>query len=437
MEILTTLNSYSAISILNPILTQFSNDYVIEYGTFYSKIPPNCPRCGLKMNHNGSNTLSKKNVARLKVGKYQCPKCKMNIQESREFFENLYTFLQDAIAPMVLKMRWNKMSYRGIEEVLEHIFPIGKDTIYELVRETIESTQLPEQEKKEYQIIGYDEQYVRINGQQKYRILIYDFEAGFPIIDTIVESKTSENIKAVFLQTSLNFLIPTIVVTDLDNSYPRILDELFGENLIHQPCLFHLQKLICEPYSKNCSLNEELLKYRLLNIFYDHDQEISCLISWIDVENELIKVGNKKEYNNWLKNKKSEFKSFCKSINLEFSRCKKRIHPFEQIMSSFIDLLEDIEKFPVKVQKRLKMMDKMFIKLSNFCDSSLIPATNNAVENYFFRTLNMDWKKRMRSDEGFLFHLKLHSIRLAGIFREVKLKFTDLIFAMKLFSNSY
>jgi transposase-like protein len=82
MEILTTLNSYSAISILNPILTQFSNDYTIEYGTFYSKIPPNCPRCGHKMNHNGSNTLSKKNVAQLKVGKYKCPKCNLNIQES-------------------------------------------------------------------------------------------------------------------------------------------------------------------------------------------------------------------------------------------------------------------------------------------------------------------------------------------------------------------
>ena len=324
MEILTTLNSYSTLSILNPVLTQFSNAYIIENGTFYSKIPPNCPRCGYKMNHNGSNTLSKKNVARLKVGKYQCPNCKMNIQESREFFENLHTFLQDTIAPMVLKMRWNKMSYRGIEEVLEHIFPIGKDSIYELVRATIESTQLPEQEKKDYQIIGYDEQYVHINGKQKYRILIYDFEAGLPIIDTIIESKTSENIKAVFLQTSLNFLVPTIVVTDLDNSYPRILDELFGENLIHQPCLFHLQNLICEPYSKNCSLNEELLKYRLLNTYYDHEQEISWLISWIDAENELIKVGNKKEYEDWLKNKKSEFKSFCKSINLEFSRCKKK-----------------------------------------------------------------------------------------------------------------
>ena len=31
MEILTTLNSYSALSILNPILTQFSNANIFEY----------------------------------------------------------------------------------------------------------------------------------------------------------------------------------------------------------------------------------------------------------------------------------------------------------------------------------------------------------------------------------------------------------------------
>ena len=95
------------------------------------------------MVHNGSNSLTKKNIATLKIGKYRCLHCKTNIQESREFFDKLQIFLQENIAPMILKMRWNKMSYRGIEEVLEHIFPIGKDTIYELVRATIESNQLP------------------------------------------------------------------------------------------------------------------------------------------------------------------------------------------------------------------------------------------------------------------------------------------------------
>ena len=51
-------------------------------------------------------------------------------------------------------MRWNKMSYRAIEEVLEHILPIGKDVIYALVQETIQATESPEVKKKSTKSLG-------------------------------------------------------------------------------------------------------------------------------------------------------------------------------------------------------------------------------------------------------------------------------------------
>ena len=148
MEIITTLNSYPTVQTLYPVFAQFSNQYIIENGVFYSKNPPFCPSCGKKMVHNGYNTLTKKNVASLKIGKYLCQHCKKNVQESREFFDTLLKFLHDNILPMILKMRWNKMSYRGIEEVLEHILPIGKDAIYTLVQEMISESESPEPKKK-------------------------------------------------------------------------------------------------------------------------------------------------------------------------------------------------------------------------------------------------------------------------------------------------
>jgi hypothetical protein len=154
MEIVTTLNSYNTVQTLYPVFSQFSNQYIIENGVFYSKNPPCCPSCGKKMVHNGYNTLTKKNVATLKIGKYRCQYCKKNVQESREFFEELLKFLHDNILPMILKMRWNKMSYRGIEEVLEHIFPMGKDVIYALVQETIQATESPEVKKKSTKSLG-------------------------------------------------------------------------------------------------------------------------------------------------------------------------------------------------------------------------------------------------------------------------------------------
>lgn len=60
------LNTYSVVDTLNPIFCEFSNDYIIENGLFFSKIPPKCPHCSNPMVHNGSNTLTQKNIATLK-----------------------------------------------------------------------------------------------------------------------------------------------------------------------------------------------------------------------------------------------------------------------------------------------------------------------------------------------------------------------------------
>ncbi len=65
-------------------------------------------------------------------------------------------------------------------------------------------------------------------------------------------------------------------------------------------------------------------------------------------------------------------------------------------------MIEDIDKYPVNIQKRLNMMDKMFLNLTNFCESGLIPATNNVVENYFFRqNLEYGLEKKCRLMRAF------------------------------------
>jgi hypothetical protein len=250
-----------------------------------------------------------------------------------------------------------------------------------------------------------------------------------------VNDKKSETIKNVFLDSKIDLTIPTVIVTDLDRAYPQILDELFGDNLLHQPCLFHLQKIILKSYSKNCSIYEELLKYRLLNIFYDHSQEIEWLTQWIKEETIIQNHCSKAEYRKWLKTKKEEFYQFCKKLKSTKSRHK--IRTYEEIMDNMLNLLSNIEEFPLEVQKRLKMIDRLFLKLTNFCDSELIPKTNNIVENYFFRTINMDWKKRMKTDAGFLNHLKLQSIRISGVLNEVKMTIIDVFCAIRVFCNYY
>jgi len=60
MEVVTTLLNYSIIGIFQTIFSEFSNDYILENGIFYSKTPPLCPECLIQMVHNGYNLHSKK-----------------------------------------------------------------------------------------------------------------------------------------------------------------------------------------------------------------------------------------------------------------------------------------------------------------------------------------------------------------------------------------
>ncbi len=70
-------------------------------------------------------------------------------------------------------------------------------------------------------------------------------------------------------------------MTDLSKGYDKIFKRIFGNKVAHQFCLFHQSKLIVNDFPRKTTIEEELLKYRILNIFYDRTMEIqwlSCLI---------------------------------------------------------------------------------------------------------------------------------------------------------------
>lgn len=423
VQVITTLENYAQISSLRGVISKFSNTFILDNGVFYSEITPICPNCGKKMIRNGHNVRQKKGLITLKIGKYHCNECGKNIQESTEFFVELLRFIQELITPLVATIRTEDVCYRGIENIMQFIYPIGKDTAYKLIQNCIESAELSEYEAESIQVIGYDEQIVFVNGVKKVRFLIFDVISGLPILETLEDSKTSEVIKSVFIKSNLDFFKTTIVVTDLDKSYPKILDELFGENLYHQPCLFHLMQLICKTFSKNCSIIEEFMKYSLLNVFYDHEEEVRWLKDKAEEEKQHLESDSKNKYKLWLRETKKEFRIFCKELEKKqrIEGIESLIRGFNEIMDLFLDILKNIESYPHSLQKRIKMIDKNLVKLTTFCESDLIPTTNNGCENYFFRTLNMGWKKRMRTDRGLINHLKLQFMRITNYF-ENKMK---------------
>jgi len=429
----TTFSNYQSVGVFSSIFKNIPEDFIFDDGVLYSKNPPKCPVCGETMVHNGSNTYTKKDVCTLKIGKYHCLHCNTNSQTSVAIFKKLVRFIQNHIIPLLVKMRYQKVSYRGIEDIMYCIFPMGKDTIFALIKSAIERSDLPKPEETETQIIGYDEQFPFVNGKPRVRITIFDIISGLPYIDTIDQSKSSETIKSIFRRSGISFTKPTIVITDLDKSYPTLLNELFGDNLLHQPCLFHLQQLICKEFSKICSIHDEILKYQFLNVFYNHDDEIKWLTKFLETEKEMLSSGTKKQYSEWLRSIKSQFTEFLKGIRNLSKREKhgSKIRSFAKIMEHQLNLMENINQFSPKLQKRLEMMSKKFVDLTNFCGTHNIPTTNNAIENYFFRTLNMNWKRRMRTDEGLINNLKLQAMRIHGVFSDVKITIPNLFCALR------
>jgi hypothetical protein len=141
-----------------------------------------------------------------------------------------------------------------------------------------------------------------------------------------------------------------------------------------------------------------------------------------------------KQYIAWLKQKRSEFSSLCHKIQIQRRRNKetREVRSFPEIVENLIQLLEKKDDFSPIVQKRLEMIDKNFVKLTNFCEWHKIPTTSNAIENYFSSTLKMVWKKLMRTVKGLKNHLKLMNMKHQKILAQTKITVIDAFFAIRL-----
>jgi len=125
-------------------------------------------------------------------------------------------------------------------------------------------------------IVHYDEQHPKKGRTQKYRLTLLDGVSTKVIAEELLDKKDPETIKG-FLGRHLDPNKRTFIVTDLYPSYPGVFKEFFGDNLIHQLCLLHLNKLIVQDFPKKPSIKELQTTYRLLNIFYNREQELEVL----------------------------------------------------------------------------------------------------------------------------------------------------------------
>jgi hypothetical protein len=161
-------------------------------------------------------------------------------------------------------------------------------------------------------------------------------------------------------------------------------------------------------------MEQELVKYRLLNIFYNRDVEIDFLSKL--VEEEKIRK-DKKGYLKWLKENRYFFRRFLHDLELGRRREKKNLEqkPYEEALWIFNDFISDIRSFSTPVRKRLAMIKKDWRYLTAFYFVKGAPATNNLIENYYSTSLKTHRKKQLRKDRGIKNRMKLSAMKRAGM----------------------
>ena len=409
-----TLLNFAHAGILSPIFENYSNDYEFTTnGIFRRIVSPDCPKCGYQMNHNGYNEHCKKGLGSVKIGRYVCPICGEPLEESHSFWEQLKTDFFNVINSIYQRLRTQNVSYDGASTVMELIFPRGKDTIHNGFTDSVERTYIPPVE--DIQIVHYDEQHPKMGRTQKFRLTLLDGVTGRPIADELYDNKSPETIKT-FIEAHLDPTRKTFVVTDLYSSYPGVFGKFFGENLIHQLCLLHLNKLIVGDFPKHGTIEQELIKYRLLNIFYNRDAEIE-VIEEMAKEERIVRLKGDAEYGAWLKSSISIFRQFVHECELGRRRKEENLEQrtFFEAVKVFSTLMVEIDSFEAFVQKRLRMIKKNWKHLTEFYFMEDAPATNNLVENYYSASLKTHRKKQLRTERGIKNQMKLSAMKRAGL----------------------
>jgi hypothetical protein len=208
------------------------------------------------------------------------------------------------------------------------------------------------------------------------------------------------------------------IVTDFDKRYPEILKEVFGDKLVHQYCLMHLNKLIVSDFPRKTTIKQELLKYRLLNIFYNRESEIEFLGKLQSEEINVIK--NEKKHKEWIKIAKTEFSEFRHKLKLQRRRSKENLplHSLEKSKSNFEELMKQIRTYVEVIQKRLWMINKHWLNLTLFHYLPGAPATNNPIESYYSKSLKTDSKKQFRTNNGIENQIKLTEMKISNLFKK-------------------
>lgn len=365
---------------------------------------------GHEMVHNGYDYARKKGLGKVRIGKQICSLCEEQYHEDKGFWKSLLSRWKEAITKMIVSLRDSHVSWQAISNLMKFIIPLGKDKAIYLFDEVVEQFVYTQDN---YAIVQYDEQHPKKGRNQKFRLTLLNYATKQPIADELFDNKDEATIEA-FLRKHLDADKEIVIVTDCDRRYPSIFKSIWGNKVIHQKCLLHLNKLVVFDFGKNVSLLNEYNKYLILNIFYNREKELNFLKKLLQKQ-EKKSFAIAKEKKEWIKEAKQKFHEYLR--NMENTRRRNGKNLTQRKLFKAREILDELLKqkvlLPKKARKRLDMIKENWKYFTAFYHIKDCPATNNSIENFYSTSLKTHRKKQLRSEKGLLNHMKIAAMKRA------------------------
>ena len=237
-------------------------------------------------------------------------------------------------------------------------------------------------------IYNYDEQYLRIIGVKYYRLAFLDAITGETINEMVVKELSKEIIKDFLIQ-SLKGKNVLAVITDGVPQYDEILKVIARElglekKILHQLCTFHALK----NFSKAIQDAIKDIKKRKLEYTTDYKNLKNTIKLTFNLD-------NKEAIKKYLKRlPEGPQKAFLKIIN------DKDITRKEKARNIFDYIYRWLPSYHPSISNQILWIHNHWDNLTHFYENSLIPKTNNNIEQHFANTNSRIVKRTFKTPSG-------------------------------------
>ncbi|HJZ04979.1 MAG TPA: transposase [Patescibacteria group bacterium] len=338
----------------------------------------------------------------IRIAQFLCKKCGTYWSSERELIDNVIQKQKDFVKSLLLGCARAGLSFEKSTILVDD--SVGKSYSSQYLHKLyVIALEQVRQEKftSTSGVYNYDEQFLKVNGEQTCRLVIKDRVTGKVIVDVQTPDAKKETIQKV-MQTALEGLPVDVFIVDMNSRYPELIRELFPNAKI-QWCIFHLDKLIWkelqDEFGKNPPLCQLYNVYTLFDIFFDHSLELVKLQELLK-KFETLKTKDEKSNKQIEKTLRKEFSQFVKGLKKQRRREHKKV-PRKTLAESeetFATIIQQSTLYPKKLQKRINYIQENWNKFTLFQRDTRVEPTNNGVEHYFAATLTKTDKKDFRSN---------------------------------------